>query len=89
MLAGNVSAEAGTTTGSVNFNMTIHDDVSAQIEASKVLGAINVQQEGFSGDQEQLQSNNYPAPSNFNVNLSTTTGNVNIDATYQSLATRS
>jgi hypothetical protein len=89
MMAGNVSVEAGTTTGSVNFDMTIHDDVSAQIESSKVFGAINVQQEGFSGKQDLLQSNNYLAPSNFNVKLSTTTGSVNIDATYQSLATRS
>jgi DUF4097 and DUF4098 domain-containing protein YvlB len=88
-LSGNVTVEASTTTGSVNFDMTIHDDVSAQIEASKVFGAINVQQEGFSENQELLQSNNYPAPSNFNVKLSTTTGTVNIDATYQSLATRS
>ncbi|MCW4046803.1 MAG: zinc ribbon domain-containing protein [Candidatus Bathyarchaeota archaeon] len=89
MLAGNVSIEAGATTGSVNFEMTIHDDVSAQIESSKVLGVINVQQDGFSGGQELLRSNNYPAPSNFNVKLSTITGNVNIDATYQSSATRS
>jgi predicted membrane protein len=89
MLAGNVSIEAGATTGSVDFEMTIHDDVGAQIESSKLLGAINVQQEGFSGSQELLRSNNYPAPSNFNVKLSTITGNVNIDVTYQSSATRS
>jgi hypothetical protein len=88
MMAGNVSMDAGTTTGSVNFDMTIHDYVGAQIESSKVFGSINVQQDGFSGDQDLLRSDNYPAVSNFNVKLSTTTGSVNIDATSQSLATR-
>ncbi len=89
LMDGNVTMNVGTTTGSVNFDMTIHDYVGAQIESSKVFGSINVQQEGFSGTQDMLKSNNYPAISNFDVKLSTTTGSVNINATSQSLATRS
>ncbi|HLE75652.1 MAG TPA: zinc-ribbon domain-containing protein [Candidatus Bathyarchaeia archaeon] len=85
-LSGNVSIEAGTTTGSVNLAMAIYDDVGAKIESHTSVGGINVEQQGFSGDQSLLQSSNYPAGSNFLVNLATTTGGVHINAYYESSA---
>jgi len=36
----------------------------------------------FSGTTSLLQSDNYPAGSNFNVSLKTTTGGIDIDAKY-------
>jgi hypothetical protein len=85
-LSGNVSIDAGTTTGSVNLAMTIHDDVGAKIESHTSVGGTSVTQGGFSGSQSPLQSRNYPAGSNFFVNLATTTGSVNINAYYDSSA---
>jgi len=85
-LSGNVSIEAGTTTGSVNLAMDIHNDVGAKIESHTSVGGINVEQQGFSGDQSLLQSSNYPAGSNFLVNLETTTGGIHINAYYESSA---
>jgi hypothetical protein len=85
-LSGNVSIDAGTTTGSVNLAMTIHDDVGAKIESRTSVGGIDVEQQGFLGNQSLLQSSNYPAGSNFLVNLATTTGSVNINAYYGSSA---
>jgi hypothetical protein len=83
-LSGNVSIYAGTTTGSVNVAMAIHDDVGAKIESHTSVGKIDVEQQGFSGDQSLLQSSNYPAGSNFLVNLATTIGGVHINAYYDS-----
>jgi hypothetical protein len=85
-LSGNVSIDAGTTTGSVNLAMTIHDDVGAKIESHTSVGGISVERGGFSGDQSLLQSSNYPAGSNFLVNLATTTGSVHVNAYYDSSA---
>jgi hypothetical protein len=85
-LSGNVSIGAETTTGSVNLAMTIHDDVGAKIESHTSVGGISVEQGGFSGNQSLLQSSNYPAGSNFLINLATTTGSVHINAYYDSSA---
>jgi hypothetical protein len=83
-LSGNVTMNAETTTGSVDLAMTIHDDVGAKIESHTDVGGIDVEQGGFSGNQSSLQSNNYPAGSNFLANLATTTGGVHINAYYDS-----
>jgi len=88
-LEGNVTLNAETTTGSVNLEMNIQGDVGARISASTTMGGVNVQQQGFSGDQVPIQSNNYPAASNFDVNLRTTTGSVGINAVYGIGGTRS
>jgi hypothetical protein len=85
-LSGNVSIDAETTTGSVNLAMTIHDDVGAKIESHTSVGGTSVEQGGFSGNQSLLQSSNYPAGSNFLVNLATTTGSVHVNAYYDSSA---
>ncbi len=83
-LSGNVIVNAQTTTGSVNLRTVIDDDVGARIESHTVVGGINVDVEKFSGNQTSLQSDNYPAGSNFLVYLRTTTGGININATYGS-----
>jgi hypothetical protein len=85
-LSGNVTVNAETTTGGVNLAMVINDDVGAKIESRTVVGGISVEQQGFSGNQSLLQSNNYPAGSNFLVTLKTTTGGININAVYEASA---
>lgn len=88
-LGGNVTLNAEATTGSVNLAMKIENDIGAKISASTTLGGIDVEQEGFSGDEAPLQSNNYPAGSNFDVTLRATTGGININAVYELGGTRS
>jgi hypothetical protein len=88
-LAGNVTVDARTTTGGVNLAMVIDDDVGARIESHTDFGGINVDVQHFSGNQSSLQSSNYPAGSNFLVNLRTTMGGIHISAIYESSATLS
>jgi DUF4097 and DUF4098 domain-containing protein YvlB len=83
-LSGNVSVNARTTTGSVNLRMIIDGDVGARIESDTTVGSITVDVEKFSGNQTPLESDNYPAGSNFLVNLRTTTGGINVNAAYGS-----
>jgi hypothetical protein len=83
-LSGNVSVDAETTTGGINLAMAIQNEVGAKIESHTSVGGINVEQLGFSGNQSPLQSSNYPAVSNFLVNLATTMGGVYINAYYES-----
>jgi hypothetical protein len=88
-LAGNVTVDARTTTGGVNLAMIINDDVGARIESHADFGGVNVDVQHFSGNQSSLQSSNYPAGSNFLVNLRTSTGGIHISAIYESSATLS
>jgi hypothetical protein len=88
-LAGNVTVNARTTTGGVNLAMIINDDVGARIESHTDFGGINVDVQHFSGNQSSLQSSNYPAGSNFLLNLRTSTGGIHISAIYESSATLS
>jgi hypothetical protein len=88
-LAGNVTLNAEATTGGVNLAMDIRNDVGARISASTILGGINVEQQGFSGNEAPLQSSSYPAGSNFDVTLRATTGGIDINAVYQLGGTRS
>jgi DUF4097 and DUF4098 domain-containing protein YvlB len=83
-LSGNVTVNARTTTGSVNLSMVIDGDVGARIESDSGVGGIAVDVQRFSGNKSPLQSDNYPAGSNFLVNLRTTTGGININAAYGS-----
>ena len=82
-LGGNVTLNAQAVTGSVYLTMEIQNDVGAVISANTALGGVNVQEQGFSGDQSPLQSSNYPATNNFDVALQATTGGINIDAIYE------
>ena len=82
-LLGNITLEAVATTGGVDFAVDIQGDVGAKIESSVVTGGIHIDRQiGFSGTQSLLQSNNYPAGSNFDVSLETTTGGIRIDAKH-------
>lgn len=83
-LAGNVTVDARTTTGGINLAMIINDDVGAKIESHMDFGRISVDVQHFSGNQSSLQSSNYPAGSNFLVNLRTSTGGIHISAIYES-----
>jgi hypothetical protein len=86
---GNVTLNAQTTTGGVNFAIHIQNDVGARISAGTTIGGVNVQQSGFDGDQSPMQSDNYPSGNNFIVLLSATTGGIDIDAVYDRGGTRS
>ncbi len=81
-LQGNVTLNAETSTGGVNLNMGIQI-VGARISASTSMGGINVNQKGFSGNQVPIQSNNYPAASDFDITLRTSVGGININAHYE------
>jgi hypothetical protein len=85
-LSGNVTLNARTTTGSVDLSMVIDNDVGASIASSTVIGGINEDVEKFSGNETLLQSDNFPAGSNFLVALRTTTGGININAVYEASA---
>jgi hypothetical protein len=85
-MSGNVTVHARTTTGSVNLSMAIYDNVGASIESETAIGGINVDVEKFSGNETSLQSDNFPAGSNFLVYLRTSTGGININAIYETSA---
>jgi hypothetical protein len=83
-LSGNVTVNARTNTGMVNLFMVVDSDVGARIDSNTDVGRITVDVQNFSGNQTPLQSNNYPAKSNFLVTLRTSTGGININAAYGS-----
>ena len=80
----NITVNAEATTGGVDFSIDIQGDVGAKIEAETTTGGINKYLPyGFSTPTDQLvQSTNYPDSNNFEVNLKTTTGGININARY-------
>jgi len=83
MMAGNVTLKAQTTTGGVHLTMKIENSIAAKIESATTVGAIDVANKtGFSGTSSLLQSDNYPAKSNFNTSLKTSTGGIHINAKY-------
>ena len=76
-----VTLNAAVKTGGVDLNIDLQGAVGAKIESTVTTGGINIERQiGFSGTNAQLQSDNYPADSDFEVNLQTTTGGINIDA---------
>ena len=83
-LSGNVTVNARSTTGSVNLDMTIDGNIGARIESDTNLGQIKLDVTRLSGNESPIQSNNYPAGSNFLVNLNSDTGGINIHAAYGS-----
>lgn len=85
-LSGNVQVNAATTTGAVNLAMLLDDGVGARIESKTDFGGITTDIENFSGNKSPIQSNNYPAESNFFINMRTNMGGIHIKATYQSSA---
>jgi hypothetical protein len=87
-MQGNVTLNAETSTGGVNLNIDIQNGVGARISATTSLGGIDVQQNGFTGDDTPTQSDNYPTASNFDVTLHTSLGGININANYELGGTR-
>lgn len=88
-LTGNVTLDAEATTGGLTMTLDLQNDVGARIAASTVMGGINVEQQGFSGNSVPLQSDNYPSRNNFGITLRTTLGGVDIDASYDLAGIRS
>ena len=74
-MKGNLQVNAETNLGSVNVGVEIDGDVAAKITADTNLGSINVNNKNnFSGDQSPLESDNYPAASNIDINCTTNLG---------------
>lgn len=83
-LQGNLQVNAVTELGSVNVGLQIDGDVGAKIISQTNLGSIHSDLQHFSGNQSPIQSDNYPAASNIEINSRTNLGSVNINAAYQS-----
>ncbi|MCL4429964.1 MAG: hypothetical protein M1167_04345, partial [Chloroflexi bacterium] len=73
--------------GSVNVGLQIDGAVGAKIISQTNLGSIHSNLQHFSGSQSPIQSDNYPAASNIEINNRTNLGSININAAYQSSVT--
>jgi hypothetical protein len=83
-LGGNMQVNVQTNLGSIDLALAIDGDVGAKITSETSLGSIHVKSDSnFHGDLSPLQSNNYPATSNIDVDCHANIGSVNIDANYQ------
>ena len=83
-LQGNLQVNAVTDLGSVNVGLQIDREVGAKIISQTNLGSIHSDLHNFSGDQSPIESDNYPAASNIEINNKTNLGSININATSQS-----
>jgi hypothetical protein len=80
----NLQVNAKTNLGAINLNLAVDGDVGAKITSQTSLGSVHViNANNFSGERSPLQSNNYPAISNIDIDCHTNLGSVNIDAAYQ------
>ncbi len=85
-LQGNLQVNAITNLGSVNIGLIVDGGVGAKLASQTNLGSINLDVQHFSGNQSPIQSDNYPAVSNIEIDSRTNLGSININANYQSLA---
>jgi hypothetical protein len=83
-LQGNLKVNAFTGLGSVSVALQIDGNVGAKIISQANLGGIHLDLQHFSGNQSSVQSDNYPATSNIEINSTTNLGSININAAYQS-----
>jgi hypothetical protein len=83
-MQGNIQLNAQTNLGSVDVGLEIDGDVGAKITSSTNLGSINANTNNFSGNQSPIQSDNYPAASNIEIQCTANLGSVNINADYKS-----
>jgi hypothetical protein len=83
-LQGNLKVNAVTELGSVNVALQIDGSVGAKIISQTNLGSIHLDVQHFSGNQSPIQSDNYPAASNIEINSATNLGSININAVYRS-----
>ena len=82
-LRNNVELGVAVTTGAISLSVDTIDDVAARIVSSTTLGLVDVQRsDGFTGSSTQLQSNNYPSETQFDITLQTTTGAISINAQH-------
>jgi hypothetical protein len=87
---GNLQVNAHTGTGNINLNrMLIDGEVAARITSTTGLGNIDLDVQNFNGNKSPIQSNNYPAACNINMNFNSGVGNINIAAVYQTTMTPS
>jgi hypothetical protein len=83
-LQGNLQVNAIADLGSVNVGLIVDGDVGAKLISQTNLGSIHVDVQHFSGNQSPIQSDNYPAVSNIEIDSRTNLGGININANYQS-----
>jgi hypothetical protein len=82
-LRNSIELDVEVTTGAISLALDISGDAAAKIASSTTTGSVDVQRSnGFTGSSTQLQSNNYPSDSQFDITLQTTTGGINIDARF-------
>ncbi len=83
-LQGNLDVKADTSTGSINVGLTIDGGVAAKVTSHvSGLGDVEVEKNNFVGDNEGIQSGNYPAQSNIVIdNRVHGFGGVNVQASY-------
>jgi hypothetical protein len=82
-MGGNLQVNAQTQLGAIELGLVIDGDVGAKIISQTSLGSIHVTNgDNFSGDRSPLQSNNYPATSNFDIDCQTNLGSININTDY-------
>ena len=76
-----VTFNGTTSAGGVSLNMDIRGDVGATVNSSVNVGGVHVgSKTGFTGDDKNLRSSNYPAAGNFIVLLRTNVGGVEVNA---------
>lgn len=83
-LQGNLKVDAVTDLGAVTVGLQIDRGVGAKIVSQTNLGSIHSNLHNFSGNQSPIQSDNYPAVSNIEINDRTNLGSININANYAS-----
>ncbi len=82
-LLNNVTINVEATTGGIDFTLDIRGNIGSKVASSTSLGAIDINRNvGFSGDESLLESDNYPAGSNFDVTLKATVGGIEIDVKH-------
>jgi len=83
-MTSDVEMIAHTDTGTVELRLDIVDDVGAQITSDVDVGDIEViEDDGFEGVDDFLRSENYPGGGNFMIDLSTDTGSIEIEASWE------
>lgn len=85
-LQGNLQVNAATDTGAINVSLQIDSAVGAKITSqTSQYGSVHADVQNFSGNQSPLQSNNYPAQSNIEINNTISGfGDIYISASYAS-----
>ena len=82
-LDGDSKINVVTNTGVVDTTLYIDNTIGAAINSQTQSGQINTNLNGFSGIKSPLESYSYPSSGNLLLNLKTNTGNININASYQ------